>query len=63
MMGPQSIGSTEDEYKCWKLLYSLRTIIKWGTEEFEGWVRKNMLAKGKTVPDFWSKRSSLPDRV
>ena len=45
MMGPTSFGSTEDVYSVWALLYKLKVLIAWGTEDFAKWVRAEMLPK------------------
>ena len=63
MIGPISIGSTEDEGEVWRLFYSLRLIIRWGTEDFEAWVRENMLAKATSSPASRANFATLFDRA
>ena len=63
MMGPLSIGSTKDQDEFWRLLHSLGIIIKWGTEEYEEWVRKNMLAKVLSSLDSRANFYASLDRV
>ena len=45
MMGPTSFRSTGDVYSVWALLYKLKVLIAWETDDFAKWVRAGMLPK------------------